>query len=387
VTDPAAAPVVIQATPSPRKCGLVKIKAAVLYGPSEELQIEQVDLADPQPGDVLVRIVGSGVCGSDAHALAGELPMYAGSFPMVLGHEAAGVVEAVGSDVRYVRPGDHVVLGWVPGCGHCAQCWNGDPRHCTKLGFSGVLYDGSTRLSKDGRPIYHMAHIAGFAEYAVVGERTCVKIREDAPLEKVCLIGCGVRTGYGAVFGNAKVEPGASALVIGCGGVGLNVLQSLRLAGASTIIAVDVSEAKLALAGEFGATHKVNAKLADPLTAAREITHGAGVDYAFEVISTPETVRQAFDCTRPDGTLVVVGVTSPFDAPMSLPASPRKTVMSGGPTGTQWMNTAMLVDLYMGGRLMLDELISRERPLEEVNAAFADLRAGEVARTVLVPTH
>ncbi len=358
----------------------------MLYGPNQELQVEQVDLADPLSGDVLVRIVGSGVCGSDAHALAGELPMYDGSFPMVLGHEAAGVVEAVGSDVRYVSPGDHVVLGWTPGCGHCAQCWNGDPRHCTQLGFSGVLYDGTTRLSKDGQPIYHMAHIAGFAEYAIVGERTCVKIRDDAPLEKVCLIGCGVRTGYGAVFGNAKVDPGATALVIGCGGVGLNVLQSLRLAGASTIIAADVSEAKLKMAGDFGATHRLNATQIDLMMAVREITRGRGVDYAFEVISTPETVRQAFDCTRADGTVVVVGVTSPFDAPMSLPASPRKTVMSGGPTGTQWINTTMLVDLYMGGRLMLDELISNERPLEEVNVAFSDLRTGKVARTVLRPT-
>jgi S-(hydroxymethyl)glutathione dehydrogenase/alcohol dehydrogenase len=360
----------------------MQIKAAVLYGPHEPLRIESIELADPRPGDVLVRIVGSGVCGSDLHLLDGELAMY--DYPIVPGHEAAGVVEAVGSDVRYVEPGDHVVLGWLPGCGQCATCWDGKPHACAEISWN-RLYDGGTRLSTNGRAISHMAHVSGFAEHAVVGERTCVKIRRDAPLEKVCLIGCAVATGYGAVFGSARVTPGASALVIGCGGVGLNVIQSLRLARATTIVAVDVNEFKLDKARAFGATHTVDATAADPVEAALEITGGRGVDYAFEVISRAATIRQAFDATRFGGTVVVVGVPSPPDAELSVPAHLGKTVTNASPMPTQWSNTPMLVDLYMSGALQLDELISRERPLEEVNEAFADLRSGNVARTVLRP--
>lgn len=363
----------------------MQIRAAVLYGPHQQLQVETVELADPKPGDVLVRIVGSGVCGSDVHLLEGELSALYPRYPIVPGHEAAGIVEAVGSEVRYVKPGDHVVLGWIPGCGHCATCWNGRPGECAEVAWN-TLYDGGTRLSRDGRSIDHMAHVAGYAEYAVVGERTCIKIREDAPLEKVCLIGCAVATGYGAVFNNARVAPGRSALVIGCGGVGLNVIQSLGLACATTIIAVDVNERKLQLASALGATHTVDATAVDPVQAARELTGGRGVDYAFEVISTAPTVMQAFDATRAGGTVVVVGVPSPADATITLPAGVGKTVMRGGPGGTQWANTELLVDLYMAGRLKLDELISRQRPLEQVNEAFADLRAGAVARTVLLPT-
>ena len=361
----------------------MEITAAVLYTHREPLQIETVTLADPGPGDVLVRIVGSGVCGSDVHVIDGELPVF--GLPIVLGHEAAGVVEAIGSDVRTVAPSDHVVLGWTPGCGGCPTCWDGRPRECTQLPYSGALYDNRTRLSRNGTAINHMAHVAGFAEYAVVGERTCVKVRDDAPLDKICLIGCGVATGYGAVFGNAKVEHGSSALVIGCGGVGLNVIQALDLAAATTIIAVDVVDFKLDKARALGATHTINARETDTVSAVRDIAGAAGVDYAFEVISTVPTIQQAFEATRRSGTVVVVGVPSPLGATISLPASPHKTVMSGNPTGTQWSNTPLLVDLYMSGKLKLDELISHRRPLEEINEAFADLRAGSVARTVLTP--
>jgi S-(hydroxymethyl)glutathione dehydrogenase / alcohol dehydrogenase len=360
------------------------VKAAVLYGVGHELQVETLTLADPQPNDVLVRVVGSGVCGSDTHVIDGELPSW--QCPIVLGHEAAGVVEAVGSQVRYVKPGDHVVLGWTPGCGHCPTCWSGNPRLCPNLPYNGLHYDGRTRFSKNGTDIHAMAHVGGFSDHVVVGERTCVKIREDAPLEKVCLIGCGVATGYGAVFFDAQVHPGSSAVVIGCGGVGLNVIQSLALAAATQIIAVDINHFKLGKAREFGATHTIDAKHEDVIGTIRELTQGRGVDYGFEVISTTPTIRQAFDATRMGGTVVVVGVVSPPGAEVSIPASPKKTVRSGAPGGVQWTNTPLLVDLYMAGKLKLDELVSKERPLQEVNEAFADLRAGEVARTVLLPS-
>lgn len=362
----------------------MEIKAAVLYEPNQPLSVERLQLADPGPREVLVRIVGSGVCGSDLHAIDGELPI---KLPSVLGHEAAGVVEAVGADVQRIAPGDHVVLAWTPGCGRCPTCWNGEPRDCQHL-LAGVddLDDGQTRLSNNGVAIHHMSHIAGFAEYAVVGERTCVKVRKDAPLEKICLVGCCVATGYGAVFGNAKVEPGSSAVVIGCGGVGLNVIQALDLALATTIIAVDLVDSKLDMAREFGATHTINASETDTVQAVRDIVGEAGADYAFEVISTARTVEQAFELTRHRGTLVVVGLPLPWNATISIPASPFKTVTSGHPTGTQWQNTSLLVDLYMAGKLKLDQLISRERRLDDVNAAFDELRTGAIARTVLLPT-
>ena len=312
----------------------MEMKAAVLWNIHEELRIETVSLPAPKPLDVLVRIVGSGVCGSDLHVIDGELPYFA--CPIVTGHEAAGIVEEVGSAVTTVSVGDQVVLGWIPGCGACYACWNGAPAKCGNVTFGGVLYDGHTRLSKGERQIFSMVHIGGFAEYALVGERTCIKIREDAPLDRVCLIGCGVSTGYGSVFHSAKVIPGSTALVIGCGGVGLNVIQFLALAAATTIIAVDLNDSKLHQARLFGATHTVNGADHDTVAAVMEVTRGQGVDYAFEVISTPRTIRQAYDATRRGGVVSVVGVAPP-DAELTIPANVRKTLQGAGPGGTQWM--------------------------------------------------
>jgi S-(hydroxymethyl)glutathione dehydrogenase/alcohol dehydrogenase len=359
---------------------VVEMRAAVLWAP-DELRVETVTLPSPKPGDVLVRIVGSGVCGSDVHVLHGELPFY--ECPIVPGHEAAGVVEEVGSAVTAVAPGDHVILGWIPGCGNCPTCWNGQPDRCLNLGFGGAIYDGETRITVGDRPVGTMAHIGGFADYALVGERTCIKIREDAPLERVCLIGCGVATGYGSVFGRAKVQPGSTALVIGCGGVGLNVIQFLGLAGATMIIAADRVVSKLELARTMGATHTIDAGATDVVEEVRELTRGAWVDHAFEVISTARTIRQAYDATRLGGQVTVVGV-APRGEEITLPASVRKVLGGGGPAGPQWATTPMLVDLYMSGTIKLDELVSRERPLAEINEAFADLASGTVARTVLV---
>jgi S-(hydroxymethyl)glutathione dehydrogenase/alcohol dehydrogenase len=359
----------------------MEMKAAVLWAP-RELRVETVTLPSPKPEDVLVRIVGSGVCGSDAHVFRGELPFY--ECPIVPGHEAAGVVEAVGSSVTAVAPGDHVILGWIPGCGKCSSCWNGHPERCANVGFGNRLYDGETRITAGDQPVGTMAHIGGFAEYALVGERTCIKIREDAPLERVCLIGCGVATGYGSVFGRAKVAPGQTALVIGCGGVGLNVIQFLALAGAAMIVAVDRLASKLELARAMGATHTLDSGGAEVVGEVLELTRGAGVDHAFEVISTAATIRQAYDAVRAGGQVTVVGVAPPGEE-LTLPATVRKTIAGGGPAGPQWATTSMLVDLYMAGRIKLDELVSRERPLAEIDEAFSDLEAGIVARTVLTP--
>ena len=361
----------------------MEMTAAVLWEPHAALTVEAVQLPDPGPGDVLVRVVGSGVCGSELHVIDGEVPVFAP--PIVLGHEVAGIVEEVGSDVRYVRPGDHVILGFRPGCGRCELCWNGEPSRCQSLPMDGSLYDGATRLTKDGTPLKHLVGIAGFAQYALVGERTCIKVREDAPLDKVCLLGCSVATGFSAVVHYAQFAPGATAAVIGCGGVGLNVIQSLALNAASMIIAVDINDTKLELARQLGATHTVNSRSEDPVATIMEWTKGIGVDYSFEVITRSETVMQAIAATRADGTITVVGNPSPMDAAVTIPASMRKRLQASSTGGTQWTVVPQLVDLYMSGRLKLDPLISRTRPLEEVNPAIEDLRSGAVTRTVLLP--
>ncbi len=358
-----------------------EFRAAVVHEANGPLSLERIRSVDPKPGDVLVRIVATGVCGSDVHGLNGEgiVP-----FPLILGHEASGVVEEIGAAVTTVGAGDHVVLGWQPGCGRCATCWDGQPRLCPNNRADGFLADHEPRLFLDGEPAHVFGHIGSFAEYALVTERTCVKIREDAPLEKMCLIGCAVTTGFGAVFHRAGVLPGSSAVVVGCGGVGLGVVQALDLAAATTIVAVDVNPFKLDAARAFGATHVVEASGVDPVEAVRELTRGRGADFAFEVISTPTTIRQAWEMTRAGGTVTVVGISG-LGEEMSLPARSNKIVQPGGPVGTQWTVTPKLVDLYMAGRLRVDELITRTRPLAEANEAFADLRAGTVTRTVLLP--
>jgi S-(hydroxymethyl)glutathione dehydrogenase / alcohol dehydrogenase len=359
----------------------MKAKAAVLFEPAQDLQVLEIDLEGPTAHEVLVRVVGSGICGSDAHLLAGDLAHY--RFPIVPGHEAAGIVEAVGAEVTMVAVDDHVLINLMPGCGLCVPCCVGEPNRCRNQ-KPGAMLDGTCRMSFHGQPIYHMSHVAGFSNRIVVEERGCVKIREDAPLEKVCLISCGVATGWSAVFYGAKVKPGSSAVVVGCGGVGLNVLQSLKMAYARIVVAVDIAEEKLNLAREFGATHVVNALETDPVEAVRELT-GGGADFGFEVITRSTTVRQAFDATRPGGTVTIVGV-SPLGDQVSLPASPGRGVINGGwGRILAWRDLPLLVDLYMDGRVKVDELISRTRPLEEVNEGFADLRAGRVARTVLLP--
>jgi len=365
----------------------MRMKAAVFYRPHEPISVEEVELAPPKAGEVRVKIAACGVCHSDLHFLEGSVPI---ATPCVLGHEAAGVVEEVGPDVQDVAPGDHVVISFIPACGHCPYCVVGRPNLCTvgnRAAAMGTLLDGTTRLSKEGRPIYHEACVAGFAPYAVVPAISLAKIPQEMPLDKAALLGCGVMTGVGAVFNTAKVQPGSDVAVIGCGGVGLNVVQGAALAGAGRIIAIDLLDHKLEMAQKFGATHTVNASREDPVAAVRRISPG-GVDYAFEVIGRPETMRQAFDMARRGGMAVVVGL-APAGSQVSLPAGAfmmEKTITGSAYGGTRFrVDIPRLVELYMSGRLKLDELISRVYPLEEINAAFDALRRGEVARSIVVP--
>ena len=358
------------------------MKAAVLYEPHQLVKVEELDLDEPKGGEVRVKLVGGGVCHSDYHRIDGHTAMSA--LPWVLGHEGAGVVQQVGPGVTSVAPGDHVIFSLTPQCGRCRNCAAGRPNLCEGYQTNtGSMPDGTTRFNKDGVPYYH--GLATFAEETVVLEEAVVSIRKDVPLEKVCLIGCAVLTGVGAVVNRAKVETGSTVAIYGCGGVGLNAVQGAVLASASKIIAVDKVDFKLQKAEEFGATHLVNAEKEDPVKRVLEITNG-GADYAFEVIGFPQIVRQAFESIRPGGTAVMVGVP-PVGADISIPGRPlfldRTLMGTFYGAGRPRVDFPWLLDLYLAGRLKLDELITKYRPLDEINEAFDDMNKGVTARTIL----
>ena len=352
------------------------MKAAVLKEAKQPLVIEEVTLEDPGPGQVLVKTAASGVCHSDLHFIDGLWPA---PTPAILGHEAAGVVEEIGPGVTYVEPGDHVVLVFIPFCGTCRYCTTGRPNLCQQ--------GGSQRptLHIGDKVVPPFLSMSSFAEYMVVQEGGLVKIRKDAPLESASLVGCGVMTGVGAAINTAKVQPGSSCAVIGTGGVGLNVIQGCVLAGAERIIAVDIHPNKLEMAREFGATHFIDASKEDPVAKVRELTEG-GADYAFEVIGLPQAITQAFDMVRSGGEAIVVGM-APLgsEATISAPAFLAEKVLRGCIYGSARPRFDMprLIDLYMAGKLKLDELVSRTYPLEQINEAFTALKNGEVARSII----
>src|SRR3990170_2495324 len=353
------------------------MKAAVLYEVNKPLVVEEIDIDGPQRGQVLVKTAASGVCHSDLHFVEGLWPF---PLPTILGHEAAGVVERLGEGVTYVQPGDHVVLSFVPWCGSCRYCVTGRPNLCSQ-GAS-----RSRHLHKGDKPINLFASMSSFAEYMVVPENGLVKIRSDVPLDRAALVGCGVMTGVGAAINKAKVEAGSSVAVIGTGGVGLNVIQGCVLAGAAQIIAVDIRDNKLEMAKQFGATHTVNASQADAVAAVREIAGGEGPDYAFEVIGSPEAIAQAWEMVHRGGEAIVVGM-APLGSKASIDtrAFLGEKVLRGCGYGSTRPRLDMprIIDLYMAGLLKLDELGTRRYPLDGINDAFAAMKNGEVARSVI----
>ena len=361
------------------------MKAAVLYQPQQPLRIEDLQLAPPKAGEVRVRVAANGVCHRNLHVMTGAMRM---PLPIVLGHEGAGIVEEVGPGVTGLREGDHVVLSFQPVCGSCYTCTQGKPQLCeTRPKALGVLMDGTTRLRHHGQEVFHFAYTASFAEATVVPESCAIKIRPDIPLDRACFVGCGVMTGVGAAINTARVQPGSAVAVIGCGGVGLNVIQGARLAGAYQIIAIDLLDNKLAFAKTFGATHTINSGQDDPLKAVLDLTHGRGADFAFEVISTPKTIELAFRMTARGGVCTIVGV-SPEGARISL--NPNIfTMMEKTLKGSYYGSTRprvdmpRLLDMYMDGRVKIDELVSRTFTLEQVNEAYDLLQQGGVARSVV----
>src|SRR5574341_1256529 len=365
----------------------MKIQAAVFYEPHTPFKIETLDLEPPRAGEPLVKIAAVGVCHSDWHRMTGATKH---PRPVVPGHEGAGVVEAVGPGVTRVKVGDHVALNWAPNCGACFYCLNDRPSLCSAyVGpiWAGTMMDETTRLSKNGQPVYHFSALAAFAEYTVVPQECCVPLRKEVPFPVAALIGCAVTTGVGAVLNTAKVRPGSSVAVFGAGGVGLSIIMGAQLAGASRIVAVDRAEAKLDMARSFGATDALTAG-PDTNDVIRALTGGRGADYVFEAIGIPAVQEQCLDAARPGGVIVLAGI-SPMGSATNLPGAiitrQEKTVM-GSYYGTA--NTArdfpLYADLYLKGKLDLGRLISKTYALEQINEAYADMLSGAVARGVIV---
>ncbi|MDP7578683.1 MAG: Zn-dependent alcohol dehydrogenase [SAR202 cluster bacterium] len=359
------------------------MRAAVCYESHMPLKVEELELSPPKANEAEVQLVGAGVCHSDYHFVDGHITPT--TLPLVLGHEGAGVVTKIGPGVENVSPGDHIIFSMDAMCGYCRNCTLGRPTLCETYGRVFTMPDGTTRFSKDGRPYYSMVGIGTFADRTVVAADRLVKVRDDVPLEKACLIGCAVITGVGSVVHRAKVEAGTTVVVFGCGGVGLNVIQGAILASAAKIIAVDTVEFKLEKAREMGATDVINASLVEPGPRIAEIT-GGGADYAFEVVGWPDLVVQAFKSIRPGGTAVMVGVQPP-ETKITIDAwdlfQDRALIGAFHGSAMPRVDFPWLLDLYMDGRIKLDELITRYRPLDEINEAFEDMNNGVTARTVL----
>ena len=362
----------------------MKIKAAVHRALREPLTIEDVELADPGPEEVLVKTVACGVCHSDLHALNGGIQI--SPCPQILGHEPAGIVQAVGARVRNVAPGDHVIACTSIFCGACAQCVQGRPHLCLDRGACQRGEDEAPRITCNGETIFQYADLAAFAEGMLLHHRAVVKIDKDIPLDRAALVGCAVTTGVGAALNTAQVEPGSSVVVFGAGGVGISIIQGARIAGARQIVAVDLDDAKLKIAEQFGATDTLNSGGEDCVRALKKMTRG-GADYAFDAVGLPALLEQAFYCLSPHGTAVVVGAI-PHGERVSLNPGhfyvEKRIIgcMMGSNRFT--LDAPRYLDLYRQGRLDLDAMITRHEPLENVGEAFRAMEAGEVTRTVLM---
>ncbi len=360
------------------------MKAAVLNSIPGQLEIEDISIDSPGPREVLIETKAAGLCHSDLHFMEGLYPY---PCPAVLGHESAGVVTEVGSDVHYVQPGDHVITCLSAFCGHCEQCISGHLSLCEQKNTELVRGpDKPSRLSRSGEPVNTFLHLSSFAEQMLVHEHSLVKIREEMPMDKAALIGCGVTTGMGAVFRTAKVDPGSTVAVIGCGGIGLSAIQGARIAGANKIIAVDMNPSKLELAQSLGATHSVNAAEGDPVDQVRELTDGAGVHFSFEAVGLKDTAEQSFKMIRPGGQATVIGMI-PVGTKIELhgPELLSEKTLTGSNMGSNQFRTDMprFVEMYLDGRLKLDEMVSATIELDQINDGFAEMKTGNVARSVI----
>ena len=365
----------------------MQIQAAVLRATTGTLSVEEIQITTPGRGEVLVRMAASGLCHTDWETMHGQQPCV---LPAVIGHEGAGIVEAIGPGVTLVRPGDHVALSWSPNCGRCFYCDRGQPILCEvarAANAAGTMLDGTTRFSSGGHPIHYYSLVSSHAERTIVPEQAAVPIRADFPLDRAALLGCAVMTGYGGAVHAGRVRPEDSVVVIGCGAVGLSAIQGARIAGAWPIVAVDVNPLKLSWAERLGATHTVNARTGDPVTVVRNLTRGRGADVAIEAAGQNVTLRQTLEASRPGGRVVILGktavgqdVTLPFTSLMGE----REIVRTSYGMSRPRQDFPKLADLAMRGELRLDEMITMRLPLAEINRAFGELQAGNVARAVVI---
>ena len=367
----------------------MKTKAAVALGAGKPLEIAEVDLAGPQAGEVLVEIKATGVCHTDAFTLSGDDPE--GAFPAILGHEGAGIVQEVGAGVTSVKPGDHVIPLYTPECRECDFCLHPKTNLCQAIRATqgqGVMPDGTSRFSLDGKPLLHYMGCSTFSNYTVLPEIAVAKVRKDAPFEKICYIGCGVTTGVGAVAFDAKVEPGSNVVVFGLGGIGLNVIQGAKLVGANKIVGIDLNPSREALGKQFGMTDFINPNEVENVVDTILDLTGGGADYSFECIGNVSTMRQALECCHKGwGESYIIGVAG---AGQEISTRPFQLV-----TGRSWKGTAFggargrtdvpkIVDWYMDGKINIDDLITHTMPLEEINTAFDLMHEGKSIRSVVL---
>ncbi|MGI9219610.1 MAG: zinc-binding dehydrogenase [Woeseiaceae bacterium] len=365
----------------------MKSRAAVLFEAGQKLEVCEVDVQDPQPGEVLIELAAAGVCHTDLHVMSGDIGT---PLPAILGHEGAGIVRDVGAGVTSVQPGDHVIPLWRLSCGDCEYCNGGRPALCavgTEVRSTGRLLDGSSRFSLDGKEIKHFCGVSSFSHYSVLPEDSVLKIADDLPLELAALMGCAVITGVGSVIHAAAVKKGSAVAVFGAGGVGVNVIQGAVLAEADMIVAVDRYDSKLEQAKQFGATHTVNATDGDAAEKVRELTGGKGVDYAFEAVGLPITIQQAYDCLGKRGIAMVVGIP-PAGTEVTINSSMlvyEERVLAGSLYGSAAPREDIprIVDWYRSGKLELDKLLTNSYPIEEINEAYDALQSGETLRSVV----
>ncbi len=368
---------------------MIRSRAAIAWQSSKPLEIDEIEVQGPKAGEVLIRIVATGVCHTDAYTLSGADPE--GIFPSILGHEGGGIVEEVGEGITGLQPGDHVIPLYTPECRACSFCTSGKTNLCQAIRTTqgkGLMPDGSTRFQQNNRPIYHYMGTSTFSEYTVLPEIAVAKINKNAPLDKVCLLGCGITTGIGAVLNTAKVEPGATVAVFGLGGIGLSVIQGAVMAKAERIIGIDTNENKFEIAQQLGATDLVNPKnYTDPIQEVIvELTNG-GVDYSFECIGNVDIMRSALECCHKGwGESIIIGVAG---AGEEIKTRPFQLV-----TGRVWRGTAFggvkgrselpgYVDNYMNGTIKVDEMVTHTLPLEEINTAFDLMHGGNSIRSVI----
>jgi S-(hydroxymethyl)glutathione dehydrogenase/alcohol dehydrogenase len=365
----------------------MKTKSAVLYEYGKPMKIEELELDKPKEKEVLIKYEAAGICHSDLSIMNGVLN--APPLPAILGHEGAGIVHEIGPQVTRVKLGDHVAALWVPMCGECYYCLKGQPYLCVLKDKvrGGTMLDGSHRLHKGDQKINMMMGTGTFSQYNVLSEKSVLPIDSDIPFDVASIAGCAVMTGVGAVLSKAKIEAGSSVAVVGIGGVGLNIIQGAVLANATTIIAIDILENKLGYAKDFGATHVINSAKEDPIAKVMDITGGIGADYSFEALGKSQTATTCFKLIRRGGTAVIVGIPS-LDDNLTLPLMEflggKSLLGTYYGAGDARVQLATILKLYKGGRIKLDELITKRYSLEEINTGFADLSSGKNARGVVI---